>query len=128
MKYLLDTHTFIWLDNSPKKLPEKVISLCSDPDNQLFLSMASVWEMQIKIQLGKLKLNAPLADTITAQREANGVQLLSIELAHILELAALPDYHKDPFDRLIIAQTRLEGAELVTDDDLIAKYPVTVVW
>jgi PIN domain nuclease of toxin-antitoxin system len=116
MKYLLDSHTFIWLDNDPGKLSPKVAALFSDRTNQLLLSIASVWEMQIKLQIGKLTLPAPLANIITEQHTANGIQLLPIDLSHVLELASLADHHKDPFDRLLIAQARIEQATLVTDD------------
>lgn len=128
MRYLLDTHTFIWLDSDPGKLSAKAADFCSNPENQLLLSLASVWEMQIKIQLGKLKLPAPLSTTIEDQQATNGIHLLSIHLAHILELNALPDHHKDPFDRLLIAQARVEKVVFITDDPQIAKYPVTVAW
>ncbi len=128
MKYLLDTHAFIWLDSDPDKLSAKVVELCSNSENQLLLSIASVWEMQIKIQLGKLKLPASLAETITGQQAANAIQLLPIELPHVLELSSLPDHHKDPFDRLLIAQARIEKAHLISSDPQIVKYPITVVW
>ena len=128
MKYLLDTHTFIWLDSDPDKLSAAVTSLCSDPQNQLYLSIASVWEMQIKIQLRKLKLPTSLAKTLEEQQTANRLLLLPIELTHILGLAALPDHHKDPFDRLLIAQANAEKMPLISDDPQIAKYSVTVVW
>ncbi len=128
MKYLLDTHTFIWLDNDPGKLSSKVAELCSARENQLLVSLASIWEMQMKIQVGKLNLPISVADMITDQQSANAIQLLSIDLSHILELASLPDHHKDPFDRLLIAQARIERARLITDDPKIGKYSVPVVW
>jgi PIN domain nuclease of toxin-antitoxin system len=128
MKYLLDSHTFIWLDNDPGKLSPKVAALFSDRTNQLLLSIASVWEMQIKLQIGKLTLPAPLANIITEQQTANGIQLLPIDLSHVLELASLADHHKDPFDRLLIAQARIEQATLVTDYSQIAKYAVPTIW
>jgi PIN domain nuclease of toxin-antitoxin system len=128
MKYLLDTHTFIWFDNDPGKLSVKIAALCSDKTNQLLLSIASVWEMQIKLQIGKLTLPAPLENLVRDQQATNGIQLLPIDLSHILELAFLADHHKDPFDRLLIAQSRIEQATLITDDPQIAKYAVNVVW
>jgi len=128
MKYLLDTHAFIWLDSDPGKLSPKVATLCADPSNLILLSLASVWEMQIKIQLGKLTLPAPLADTIRNQIKTNQIELLSIELTHILGLASLLPHHKDPFDRLLIAQAIAENAILITDDSQIAKYPAYIIW
>ena len=128
MRVLLDTHTFIWLDNDPGKLSETVTALCSDKDNDLFLSIASVWEMQIKLKLAKLTLPLALDKTIAEQQKMNGLQLLPIELRHVLALDSLPDHHKDPFDRLLIAQAKAEGLTLITNDPVIAKYPVTVTW
>ncbi|MHB8626012.1 MAG: type II toxin-antitoxin system VapC family toxin [Aggregatilineales bacterium] len=128
MKYLLDTHIFIWLDSEPTKLSAKVADLCSNKKNQLFLSIASVWEMQIKIQLGKLTLPASLKKTIIEQQTTNAIQLLPIELKHVLNLSSLPNHHKDPFDRMLIAQARAERVRLVSNDPAIAKYGVTVVW
>jgi PIN domain nuclease of toxin-antitoxin system len=113
MKYLLDTHTFIWLDANPGKLSANARLLCADRTNQLMLSIASIWEIQIKIQIGKLILPTSLANIITAQQASNEVQLLSIELSHVLELALLPDHHRDPFDRMLVAQARIEGAHLI---------------
>ena len=128
MKYLLDTHTFIWLNGKSSKLSLRAADICSDRTNQLLLSIASVWEIQIKIQLGKLELPASLGEILTAQQATNSIQLLNIELSQIFELASLPYHHKDPFDRLLIAQARIEGAQFITNDPHIAKYPVPVVW
>lgn len=128
MKYLLDTHTFIWLDNEPEKLPAKVAEICADQTHTLLLSIASVWEMQIKLQLGKLTLPAPLATIVENQIRNNQVELLTIQLPHVLELATLPLHHKDPFDRLLIAQARFEDAVILSDDSQISKYPVPLIW
>jgi PIN domain nuclease of toxin-antitoxin system len=128
VKYLLDTHTFIWLNGNPSQLSKRAAALCSDPSNELFLSLASVWEMQIKLNLGRLKLPASLSQIISAQQSTNGIRLLPIELLHILDLASLPNHHNDPFDRLLITQARIEQIQLITDDSQIAKYPVDVVW
>jgi PIN domain nuclease of toxin-antitoxin system len=128
VKYLLDTHTFLWWDMQSARLSARVRDLLQDKSNVLRLSVASVWEMQIKLQLGKLKPSAPLAEIIKKQREANGIELLPIEVAHILGLSSLPSHHKDPFDRLLIAQANVEGFTLITDDPFIAQYPVKVVW
>ena len=92
------------------------------------LSVASVWEIQIKHQLGKLALKMPLPEIIQKQREQNQIDLMPIELPHIYGLANLPDHHKDPFDRLLIAQAMIEGLTLLTNDPHIAQYPVTSIW
>jgi PIN domain nuclease of toxin-antitoxin system len=128
VKYLLDTHTFIWLNGKSSMLSERAAALCSDPANLLLLSLASLWEMQIKLGLGKLTLPAPLAEIIATQQGTNGIRLLPIELPHVLELTSLPDHHKDPFDRMLIAQAIIEKVPLISDDPQIGKYPITVVW
>ncbi|MFN3761830.1 MAG: type II toxin-antitoxin system VapC family toxin [Anaerolineae bacterium] len=128
MKLLLDTHAFIWWDSDPARLPPQVLALCRDRQNVLLLSVVSVWEMQIKIQLGKLRLTLPLAEIIEAQRQMNNVEILPIALEHVLALENLPAHHKDPFDRLLIAQAIVEEATLVSADPNIARYDVPVVW
>ena len=128
MKLLLDTHTFIWWASEPEKLPEKVLSLCQDSENTLLFSVASAWEMQIKMQLGKLKFHLPLCDVLESQQQSNKLQVLPIELGHVLELEKLPAHHKDPFDRLLIAQANWEDAFLVSQDKAFSEYPVKVLW
>ncbi len=128
MRYLLDTHAFIWMDNQPTRLSPRVAALCQNQVNTLLLSVASVWEMQIKLHLGKLSLPAPLSDIIKNQQQTNGIVLLPVELTHVLGLSGLPDHHKDPFDRLLVAQANTEKLTLITDDPRIAQYPVQVVW
>lgn len=128
MNILLDSHTFIWLSEESAKLSSRVIDLFENRQNLLFLSVASVWEMQIKIQLGKLKLDIPLPDIIDDQFKVNGVQLLPIKLSHIWTLESLSHYHKDPFDRLLIAQAIAEDLVIVSIDDVFDRYPVQRFW
>lgn len=128
MNLLLDTHSFLWWDGEPARMPARVLEMCQDRANRVLLSVASVWEMEIKLQLGKLKLRLPLATIIESQRELNGIEVLPVALSHVLELENLPAHHKDPFDRLLIAQARIEGAAVVTGDAAISKYPVEVLW
>ena len=128
MKLLLDTHTFIWWDSEPAKLSSQALALCQDRTNTLLLSVASVWEMQIKLQLGKLKLNLPLAELITSQQQTNNIEILPVTLAHVLALQNLPPHHKDPFDRLLIAQANVEDAVLVSNDPVFVKYAIHVLW
>ncbi len=128
MKYLLDTHAFIWLDVASAKLSPKVRSLIANQENILFLSLVSVWEIQIKHQLGKLQLRLPLEEIIEEQQQANQIEILPITLSHILELGNLPDHHRDPFDRLLIAQSKVENIPLISRDSEIAKYPIEVFW
>jgi PIN domain nuclease of toxin-antitoxin system len=128
VKLLLDTHAFIWWDSDPGRLSPRALSLCQDPGNQLHLSVASLWEIQVKSRLGKLKLATPLLDIVAMQQEANGLVLLSIHPTHTYALDALPAIHKDPFDRMIVTQARTEGLRLVSHDEIVRKYPVDVEW
>lgn len=128
MKLLLDTHIFIWWDSEPAKLSPQVLALCQDRTNTVLLSVASVWEMQIKLQLGKLKLTLPLAEIIESQQQRNNIEILPVLLTHVLALQSLPAHHKDPFDRLLIAQANVEEAVLASSDPVFAKYAVNVLW
>lgn len=128
MKLLLDTHVFIWWSSEPEKLSQNVLSLCENVENNLILSVASVWEMQIKLQLGKLKLQLPLQVLIESQQQTNTLQILSIDLEHVYELQNLPAHHHDPFDRLLIAQANAENVYLVTKDEVFSKYEVKLLW
>ncbi len=128
MKLLLDTHTFIWWDSNPAELSLKVRTLCQDPANTLMLSVVSAWEIQIKAQLGKLALARPLATLVADQQATNGLVTLEVTLAHVLALDILPAAHKDPFDRLLIAQANSEGAALLSRDPVFGQYPVQVIW
>jgi len=127
MKLLLDTHAFIWWDSDPAQLSATALSAIRDPANEVWLSTASVWEMVIKSQLGKLSLRLPLAD-IVSQQLANGVQIWDISVGHVLAVETLPSIHKDPFDRMLAAQSMVEDAKLVTGDPIFAQYPVQVLW
>ena len=128
MRYLLDTHAFIWWDSEPKKLSAEVLALCQESNTQLFLSMASLWEMQIKMQLGKLTLGQSLEKIIQSQIIENNIQLLDITAQHVFMLPSLDEFHKDPFDRLIISQSIREGLPLISKDSVFEKYPVHVIW
>ncbi|MGZ8190870.1 MAG: type II toxin-antitoxin system VapC family toxin [Methylococcaceae bacterium] len=128
MNILLDTHTFLWLRNAPEKIPEKVLAAYFDINNDVFLSIARVWEMQIKHQLGKLDLDLPLSTLIEEQCINNGLQILPIETHHIFALADLPFHHKDPFDRLILIQSKLENLTLASADSVFGYYDIDLFW
>jgi PIN domain nuclease of toxin-antitoxin system len=128
MKLLLDTHTFLWANIEAERLSLTVKSLLSSGEHELFLSVATPWEIQIKHQLGKLVLAKPVEELVNINRLENNTQLLPIELAHISYLAQLPQHHKDPFDRIIIAQAIIEDMTVVTVDKSFVDYPVQVVW
>ena len=127
MKLLLDTHIFIWWADDPEKLSHTALSALEDEANELILSVASVWEMQIKIQLGKLKLSLPLKELIKNQQETNDLTVSPVILTHVLALDTLPFHHKDPFDRLLIAQSLEEDLTLVTADSKFSAYSVKLL-
>jgi PIN domain nuclease of toxin-antitoxin system len=127
MRLLLDTHVFIWWADDPERLSPAALAALEDEANELLLSVASVWEMQIKIQLGKLKLSLPLKELIKNQQETNNLTVSPVALPHVLALEALPFHHKDPFDRLLIAQSIEEGLTLVTADSQFSAYSVKLL-
>ncbi len=127
MRLLLDTQIFIWWDSEPQKLSAQALALCQDQTNTLVLSVASVWEMQIKSQLGKLHLDRSLAEIVESQQLINNVELLPIHVTHVLALQHLPPHHKYPFDRLIIAQALAENMPVISADTIFPLYPVTVL-
>lgn len=127
MKIILDTHIFLWWGNEPTRLSSTAWSLCHDPENDLVLSVASIWEIQLKVQLGKLTIRLPLANLIEDEQEKNGIEVLDIKLSHVLELNSLPLHHKDPFDRLLIAQANAEGIALLSADPMFGKYSVNLL-
>ncbi|TRV45562.1 MAG: type II toxin-antitoxin system VapC family toxin [Microcystis panniformis Mp_MB_F_20051200_S9] len=128
MQLLLDTHSFIWWSINSEKLSLTGQDLLFDRNNRLFLSVASVWEMQIKLQLGKLQLNPSLQELIKNQITINNLEILSIDLAHIWTLATLIHYHKDPFDRLLISQSITEIMPILSIDEIFDLYPVQRIW
>lgn len=128
MNFLLDTHVLIWWSISPGNLSEQVRNLLDNVDNQLFLSLVSIWEMQIKLQTGKLMLNLPLPELIESQQQTNDLQILPIKLNHIYQIAGLPNHHRDPFDRLLIAQAIVENIPLISMDSVFDAYPVQKIW
>lgn len=127
MKVLLDTHAFIWWDADPNRLSSTVLKLFEEPKTELVLSVASIWEMVIKQQTGKLSWHVPLEDKIAAH-VARGLQVLPVLDKHVLHVSRLPPLHKDPFDRLLISAAISEGIPLISEDSRIAQYPVTKIW
>ena len=127
MRILLDTHLFLWWDSEPQRLSQQARALCEDDENVLLLSVASIWEMQIKRQLGKLQLRLPLHRLITEQRRDNGIEILPITLPHVLALESLPLHHKDPFDRLLIAQANAENIAILSVDAVFKNYEVALL-
>ncbi len=128
MKLLLDTHTFLWADHEPTKLSTLVRELLSDPTHIRLLSVASLWEMQIKSMLGKLSIRLPLPELIREHEAANSLIVVPVASHHIFDLSGLPSIHGDPFDRLLIATARTEVATLLSADPIFQNYPVPVIW
>ncbi len=128
MNLLSDTHSFIWSFSNTKKLSPLAAQAFKNPTNQIFLSVASVWEMQIKIALGKMVFNDTLENILSEQQTVNGIQILPVQLSHALYLENLPPHHKDPFDRLLISQAIVENMTLVSADANVAKYQVNLLW
>lgn len=124
MILLLDTHIFIWWATDPDKLSQKQLAALTDPNNQTVLSIASMWEMQIKEQVGRLTLPFPAETLVKLQCHYNQIDTLPILERHIWALKELPLHHRDPFDRLLAAQSIAEGCQLMTVDRVFKQYPV----
>ena len=127
MNLLLDTHIFIWLQIELHKLSAARMEMLENKNNTLFLSLASLWELQLKIQNGKFKFPKPLPEIIREQQSINDLRILPITPAHIYELENLPFHHKDPFDRLLISQATVEDYTLVTDDPKFSAYSAKLI-
>lgn len=128
MKALLDTHVFLWWITDAPQLPSFVRKLIEDGNNALFFSAASCWEIAIKARLGKISLPAKPDVFISEQLAVNSVQSLPVEASHALHVFHLPPLHRDPFDRILIAQSQMEGLPIITSDSLIPKYKVKTIW
>ena len=124
MKYLLDTHIFLWWITDNSKLQKSTRDLISDKSNELFLSSASLWEIMIKSKLSKIDLPDDPKTYLKKQVEINSINILNITMEHSLETYDLPEIHKDPFDRMLIAQARVEKLTIVTSDFFIKRYEV----
>lgn len=127
MNILLDTHTFLWLSGESEKLSRTVQQAIIDAET-IAISVASIWEIQIKNALGKLPLNESLEKLIQQECAVNAIQILPITDADVYTLHQLPHLHADPFDRMLIAQTLRQGLTIATKDTKIALYNVPILW
>lgn len=127
MKLLLDTHIFLWYVIGDSRLPASFRVAIQDPGNEVYLSVASVWEAVIKHQFGKLPLRSPPAESFPRIRDAHGIDSLVIDEGAMAHLATLPSLHRDPFDRLLIAQTLQHGLTMVTVDSEVAAYTIPLL-
>lgn len=128
MNLLLDSHTFIWWRDELGKLSSKAFTEISNPKNEVFLSVITVWELQIKIAVKKFSIKGGLEKAVKDEQQKNSFQVLPVELSHALYLENMPLHHKDPFDRLLISQAIVEGLTLVSADEDFAQYQVSLLW
>ena len=128
MRLLLDTHAFLWFFIGNTSLSARARALIEDKSNEKFFSVASLWEIAIKVSVGKLTLSAPFDDIFPDQIANNGIHLLSVTSAHVSAITALPFHHRDPFDRLLIAQAMIEQLQMVSADPALDAYSITRIW
>ena len=128
MKLLIDTQCWLWWFAEPDRLQEATIAQIVDETNELWLSVASVWEMGIKVGLGKLPLPEPLDRYLSSRMKQLGARSLEIRADHALQAGGLPLHHRDPFDRMLIAQAQVEGMTIVTSDRMFDRYEVEILW
>ncbi len=128
MKLLLDTQVWLWSLAEPERLNDQAQTLLADLQNQLYLSSASVWEISIKAALGKLLLPESPTTYVTSRMKSQGILALNITYSHALEVFLLPTHHRDPFDRMLIAQSLVEKLPILTADPLFKVYDVEIVW
>jgi PIN domain nuclease of toxin-antitoxin system len=128
MNLLLDTHAFLWWVTDNPQLSPIVRSIIIDPSNTIYFSVISAWEIIIKYQTGKLTLPETATTYISSRLAANNFSTLPVEMSHVLKVASLPNHHRDPFDRLLIAQSQVQQISIATVDTLIRQYPVATIW
>jgi PIN domain nuclease of toxin-antitoxin system len=128
MNVLLDTHAFLWWVIDDSQLSNTAKATIADPSNIIYLSAVSAWEIIIKERTGKLSLPEPPETYIPSRLVSNQFASLTVQMQHVLQIASLPDHHRDPFDRLLIAQSQIEQIPILTVDHMIGQYPVKVIW
>jgi PIN domain nuclease of toxin-antitoxin system len=127
VRILLDTQSWLWMAASPERLSADARSLVGSTENDLYLSAASAWEISIKFSIGKLRLPEPPGRYVASRLETMRVSPLAIEVGHALQVAGLPRHHRDPFDRLLIAQAQLEDLPILTSDPVFRAYDVKTI-
>jgi len=128
VRLLLDTHVLLWLWLEPERLRQDVIDAVTDASNDVLVSVASAWEISIKSELGKLALPGPAERWLPAKLATSAIRVLPIEINHALKAGALPSHHRDPFDRMLVAQAIVERMQLVTADEAIVPYGAPLLW
>ena len=128
MRILVDTHCWLWMSASPERFSARAHAMVADLSNELFLSAASAWEIATKAALGKLTLPVPAAEYVESRLKLTRAVPLPITHQHALRTAELPTYHRDPFDRLLIAQAQIEHLRVLTADAQLELYDVELIW
>ena len=128
MRALLDTHAFLWGNEDPVRLSRQARHVIEDPANEIFFSAASAWEIAIKHARGRLDLPEPPDSFIVSRVTRLRLEPLPVEISHALRAGGLPQLHRDPFDRILVAQAQVEGIPILTSDANIARYDVEVIW
>ena len=128
MRILLDTHAFLWWITGDQRLSQRSIECISDGSNELFFSVASGWEIAIKAGLGRIDIPDPLERFVSEHLFRNHMDVLAIQLSHALHVITLPQFHRDPFDRMLISQAQIERLPILSSDKLLAAYDVEVIW
>ena len=128
MRVLLDTCTFLWAASTFEKLSEAARQIFAEPDNEVYLSAVSSWEIAVKYSAGKLKLSEPPSRFMTSRRESYGIEALPLDEESALYIPRLPKLHADPFDRMLICQSIVHGMAILTPDEAIAQYAVRTLW
>lgn len=124
MRLLIDTQCWLWMQTEPERFSAATLKILRNPDNARLLSVASAWEIAIKYALAKLPLPLAPSQYVPSRMEKSATTSLPIEQAHALQVSMLPHHHRDPFDRLIIAQAQLEGLPVLTSDPVFKRYDV----
>ena len=128
VRYLLDTHTVLWFITEDEELSDRARRLILDSNNEIFLSIASLWEIAIKVNIEKLALDKPFNQLFPDELDSHGIEILSITINSLIHLTTLPFHHRDPFDRLIIAQALDEGISVISVDSALDPYGVSREW
>jgi len=128
VRILLDTQAFLWMVWGAPEFSSKAKRLIVDPENNLFLSLASIWEIAIKSSIGKLKIADPIESFIPAEMQENDIERLDVTFRHVVRVASLPFHHRDPFDRLLVCQVAEERLTLISADPMFDRYKIPRIW
>lgn len=128
MKLLLDTCTFLWVALGASELSPRVVELFQSPDNQVYVSAASAWEIAVKCGIGRLPLPEPPDRFVRSQREEHAIESLPIDEESAVHISRLPPLHRDPFDRMLVSQAIVHGLVILTPDPLVSQYPARTIW